>query len=301
MKAVIPAAGLGTRLLPLTKAQPKEMLPVVDKPAIQYVVEEAAHSGINDILIITGRGKRAIEDHFDHSYELESILKSKGAVKILKSMEAITGLADIYYIRQKESRGLGDAVLCSKAYIGDNSFAVLLGDTIVCGQNPCIKTLQEIYEKKRVSVIAVERVTPEKVSRYGIIAAKPLSSGLLKVTDLVEKPSAAEAPSDLAIFGRYVLTPSIYECLERTPPGVGGEIQLTDALKLLLDKEEILAYEIKERRFDIGNETDWLQANVELALAHPEIGALFRPFLKQLLGFQALQHKRFTYPSLGKV
>ncbi|MGB4362984.1 MAG: UTP--glucose-1-phosphate uridylyltransferase GalU, partial [Methanothermobacter tenebrarum] len=234
MKAVIPAAGLGTRFLPVTKAQPKEMLPVYDKPTIQYVVEEAVASGIDDILIVTGKGKRSIEDHFDRSFELEYFLKKNGKRDFLKEVEAISELADIYYVRQKEQRGLGDAIYCAKKHIdGEDAFTVLLGDTITSSKIPCIRKLIDIYNEYGSSVIAVEEVPMEKVERYGVINPKPITRNLYLVEDLVEKPPADEAPSNLAIIGRYLLESEIFDHIKDTPPGVGGEIQLTDAMRRL--------------------------------------------------------------------
>lgn len=282
-KAVIPAAGLGTRFLPITKSQPKEMVPVVDKPTIQYVVEEAVASGIDDVLIITGRGKRAIEDHFDRSFELESELKKKNDHALLAELETIAKLADIHYIRQKVAAGLGHAVLCAKKHIGENPFAVLLGDIITLSDNPCTQELIDIYERYGASVIAVEPVPMEEVKRYGVIRAEKVEDGLYKIVDLVEKPTPEKAPSNLAVLGRYVLTPAIFTCLEKTKPGLGGEIQLTDALKLLLETEDIYAVEAAGPRFDIGNKLSWIKATVELALMNEEIGEEFKIYLKKLL------------------
>ncbi|MCL5291635.1 MAG: UTP--glucose-1-phosphate uridylyltransferase GalU [Actinobacteria bacterium] len=279
-KAVIPAAGLGTRFLPLTKAQPKEMIPVVDKPTIQYAVEEAVQSGINDILIITGRGKRAIEDHFDRSFELEATLREKNDLANLAELESIAQLAEIHYIRQKHPAGLGHAILCAAKHVGQESFAVLLGD-IITDDPPSTCELVEAYNDVGTSIIAVEQVPMEKISSYGVIKGGHLGGGLYEVEDLIEKPSLDEAPSNLAVLGRYVLTPGIFAALERTPPGRGGEIQLTDGLKTLLDKERICALEVTGRRFDIGNKLDWLKATVELALADEEIGPELREFLKE--------------------
>lgn len=278
-KAVIPAAGLGTRFLPLTKAQPKEMIPVVDKPTIQYVVEEAVESGINDILIITGRGKRAIEDHFDRAFELEVTLKEKNAHAILAELESITQLAEIHYIRQKHPAGLGHAILCASRHVGNEPFVVLLGD-IITSDPPCTNELVEAYEKVGSSVIAVEPVPADRISAYGVIKGKRLEGGLFQIEDLVEKPSPEEAPSNLAMLGRYILTPGIFEALERTGPGRGGEIQLTDGLKLLLEKEPIYALEVSGRRYDIGNKLEWLKATFELALDDAEIGPKLKEFLE---------------------
>jgi UTP--glucose-1-phosphate uridylyltransferase len=275
MKAVIPAAGLGTRFLPATKSQPKEMLPVVDKPAIQYVVEEAVASGIDDILIITGRGKRAIEDHFDRAFELEHHLQTSGRIEMLGALEAITELADkghIHYIRQKEQRGLGDAILCAKRHVGNEPFAVLLGDDIIDAPTPCTRQLLQVHAREKCSVIAVEKVPRDKLGSYGVIDSGSSDGPLHRVNGLVEKPEPANAPSDFAIMGRYVLTPAVFECLERTGPGRHGEVQLTDALQHLLEKERIVALEIEGRRYDIGDKLDWLKATVELALKRQEFG-----------------------------
>lgn len=282
MKAVIPAAGLGTRFLPATKAQPKEMLPVVDKPAIQYVVEEAVASGIDDILIITGRGKRAIEDHFDRSWELEEELKGKERSKYLKEIKAISELADIHYIRQKELLGLGHAISFARKHVGEEAFAVLLGDTITLTQPPCIRQLVQIYKKYKCSVIAVEQVPHHKVANYGIIKGEKIEDGLYLVKDLVEKPAPPKAPSNLAIFGRYIITPTIFDCLKRTKPGRGNEIQLTDALRLLLEQEDIYAYEVTGKRYDIGNKPGWLIAIIDLALQRKDLGKDLRKYLKGL-------------------
>ncbi len=282
-KAVIPAAGLGTRFLPITKSQPKEMIPVVDKPTIQYVVEEAVASGVNDILIITGRGKRAIEDHFDRSFELESVLKKKNDYNAVAELEEIAKLADIHYIRQKIAAGLGHAVMCAEKHIGDNPFAVLLGDAITLSDNPCTRVLIKHYNKLRASVVAVERVPKEEVRNYGIIKAEKVGDYLYRVTDLVEKPSPKDAPSDLAMLGRYVLTPGIFKSLAQTKSGLGGEIQLTDALKHLLKKEEVYAFEVTGPRYDIGNKLSWIKATIELALLSEEFGPELRVYLKRLL------------------
>ncbi|MEE9152028.1 MAG: UTP--glucose-1-phosphate uridylyltransferase GalU [Thermoplasmata archaeon] len=283
MKVVIPAAGLGTRLLPATKAQPKEMLPVVDKPAIQYVVEEAVVSGIRDILIITGRGKRAIEDHFDRSMELEYILEKSGKSEELKEIRRISDMANIFYIRQKEQLGLGHAVLCAKEHINDEPFAVMLGDDLIIGDNPCIKQLLDVFERMKSSIIAVERVPEDKVHRYGVIKGKQVEINLYEIEDIIEKPSREEAPSNIATIGRYVLTPRIFECLEKTGPGIGGEIQLTDAIKILLGSEKVYAYEFTGRRYDIGSKEDWIKATVELALQREDLKGGITEFLKEIM------------------
>jgi UTP--glucose-1-phosphate uridylyltransferase len=272
-KAVIPAAGMGTRFLPITKNSPKEMLPLVDKPAIQDVVEEAVSSGIDDILIITGRGKSVIEDHFDKAVELEWMLKNKKDSAALEEIERISQLADIHYIRQKEPLGLGHAVLCAKKHIGEEAFAVLLGDDIVFSDVPCTKQLIQKYEKQRASIIAVEHVPPERIEGYGVIKYSnpdPEDGHLYKVEGLVEKPRKEEAPSDFGILGRYILTPEIFNCIEKTKLGVGNEIQLTDALKMLIKEEPIYAYEFFGRRFDLGNKMEWLKTTFDVALSREE-------------------------------
>ena len=263
MKAVIPAAGLGTRFLPATKAQPKEMLPVYDKPTIQYVIEESVSSGVDDILIVTGKGKRSIEDHFDRSFELEHHLKTKGKEDFLKEIEYISDLADIHFIRQKKQKGLGDAIYCAKKHVGDDPFVVMLGDTITKDTVPCTKQLIDIYEKYGKSVIALEEVPDEKVERYGIIGGEEIEDSIYKIDKLVEKPPLRVAPSNLAIMGRYVLTPDIFDCIERVEPGYGGEIQLTDALSKL---DEIYGQVFKGESFDIGNRVDWLKTSLKFAL-----------------------------------
>ncbi len=281
MKAVIPAAGLGTRFLPATKAQPKEMLPVYDKPTIQYVVEEAVASGIEDILIITGRGKRAIEDHFDRAVELELALERNKKKRHLKEIKDISDLADLHFVRQKEQRGLGDAILCARNYVGDEPFAILLGDTITVADTPCTKQLMDVYARYKASVIAVEKVPREKISSYGIIKAKPLND-VYTVEDLVEKPKPERAPSNLGIIGRYILTPDIFDCIRQVKPGVEGEIQLTDAIHILKKKQDVYACEFKGKRYDIGNKLDWLKSSIEIALSNGEIGVELRSYILSL-------------------
>ncbi len=263
MKAVIPAAGLGTRFLPATKAQPKEMLPVYDKPTIQYVIEESVNSGVDDILIVTGKGKRSIEDHFDRSFELEHHLKTKGKEDFLKEIEYISDLADIHFIRQKKQKGLGDAIYCAKKHVGDDPFVVMLGDTITRDKVPCTKQLIDIYEKYGKSVIALEEVPDEKVERYGIIGGEEIEPNIYKIDKLIEKPPLRVAPSNLAIMGRYVLTPVIFDHIENVEPGYGGEIQLTDALSKL---DEIYGQVFTGESFDIGNRIDWLKSSLKIAL-----------------------------------
>jgi len=284
VKAVIPAAGLGTRFLPVTKNAPKEMLPLFDKPAIQYVVEEAVESGCNDILIITGRGKASITDHFDRAYELEQHLKESGKNEALERVREIADLADIHYVRQKEPFGLGHAIGCAANHVGNEPFAVLLGDDIVFSETPCMKQLIDRHEETGASVIAVEEITPQQAPAYGVVdPARSLSRGpLQRVDDVVEKPAPERAPGNLGILGRYVLTPEIFEAIERTPPDVGNEVQLTDALRLLGDRQPLYAYTFEGRRYDLGNKIDWLKANVEVALMHDDFGEEFARFLKQI-------------------
>jgi UTP--glucose-1-phosphate uridylyltransferase len=279
MKAIIPAAGLGTRFLPLTKSQPKEMLPVVDKPVIQYVVEEAVSAGASEILMITGRGKRALEDHFDHSVELEMLLEANGKLKELDLVRDISALAEIFYVRQKQPRGLGHAVGCGAPFTDDEPFYVMLGDVLVpdCGILPRLKA---VHDRTGASVIAVMPVPDEQVDRYGVIAGEPDAEGVWHVTGLVEKPSVGQAPTNLAIFGRYLLTPAIMAILAVTPPGKGGEIQLTDALVALLAKEDIYAVVIEpDEGYDTGNVLAWLEANVALAMQSEEYGPALRESL----------------------
>ncbi len=283
MKAVIPAAGLGTRFLPATKSQPKEMLPVVDKPTIQYVIEEVASAGINDVLIITGRGKRAIEDHFDKAVELEHILKREGKEDYLSDLDYLMETIDIYFIRQKVQRGLGDAILHAAKHVGNEPFIVVLGDTILRADPPCTKQLISLYEKYHASIIAVEEVPMSKVSSYGIVKGKELSDGVYKIEDLVEKPSQKDAPSNLGIIGAYLLTPEIFDCIRRTPLGKNNEVQLTDAIKLLGNKQPIYAYRFKGRRYDIGNKLDWLKATIEMAIERDEFRGHLEPFIRELI------------------
>lgn len=283
MKAIIPAAGLGTRFLPATKSQPKEMLPVVDKPVIQYVVEEAAAAGADDILIITGRGKRAIEDHFDRSLELEDLLEKAGNVHKLREVRNISDLAEVFYVRQKRPRGLGHAVMCGAPFTGDEPFFVMLGDVIV-PRHDCLPKLKDVHERFGGSVIAVTPVEQQYVSRYGVIGGHEVEPGVWKLTDLVEKPPVNEAPSNLAIFGRYLLTPKLMELLPKVDPGRGDEIQLTDALRDLLHHEEIYAVTMECEGFDTGNVLSWLEANIALALETEEFGPALRDSLKRLLG-----------------
>ncbi len=284
-RAVFPAAGLGTRFLPATKAQPKEMLPLVDKPLIQYAVEEAVASGVQNLVIITGRGKNAIEDHFDVSFELERMLESRGKADLLSLVRAVSDLVQIAYVRQKEALGLGHAILTAEDLVRGEPFAVLLGDDVIEADQPCIGQLIDVYAEHRSPVVAIMEVPREEVGRYGVIAGKPISGGdgrLFEVRDLVEKPAAAEAPSNLAIIGRYILTPGIFDALRATGRGRGGEIQLTDGLKLLLATERILAYRFRGRRHDAGEKLGFLKATVEFALKNEELGPPFRAYLKSL-------------------
>ncbi len=280
MKAVIPAAGLGTRFLPATKAQPKEMLPVYNKPTIQYVVEEAVASGIDDILIITGKGKRSIEDHFDRSFELEYSLRNCGKMDYLVEVEAISEMADIYYVRQKQQKGLGDAILCAKKHIDGQPFAVLLGDTITQSTVPCTRQLLDVHEKYDASAIAIEKVPRDKIHRYGIIKGQQVEDSVYKIEDMVEKPRPEDAPSDLAITGRYVLESDIFDHIENVPPGVGGEIQLTDAMRRL---DKIYGQVFNGKMYDIGNNVEWLKSSLEIALQDPEVSDELREYLKNIL------------------
>lgn len=281
-KAVIPAAGLGTRFLPATKAQPKEMLPIVDKPTIQYIIEEAVQSGITDIIIVTGKNKRAIEDHFDKSIELEMLLQMKGQNDLLKIVENISNMVDIHYVRQKEPLGLGHAVLCAKTFIGDEPFAVLLGDDIVDSQVPALKQLMERYNKVRASIIGSKEVSPADVSKYGIVNFQERYEDLFLVRNLVEKPKVEDAPSTQAIIGRYILSPAIFEILENVKPDRKGEIQLTEALDLLLEKEPLYSYIIEGNRYDVGDKFGFLQASIDFAMKRPELRDRLIKYLRQL-------------------
>jgi UTP--glucose-1-phosphate uridylyltransferase len=281
-KAVIPAAGLGTRFLPASKAQPKEMLALVDKPAIQYVVEEAVRSGITDILVITGRGKASLQDHFDRSFELEYYLERDGKHEQLKEMRAIADMAEIHYVRQGEPKGLGHAVLVAREHVGDQPFVVLLGDDIMHERAGVLDSMLAVHERTGSAVIALKEVLPSEISSYGCAAAEPVEDNLVRILDIVEKPSAEEAPSNLAVMGRYVLTPDVFAILEGTKPGKGGEIQLTDAIKELLGGT-VYGWTFREGRFDVGNKLDYLRATVELALEREDLGPGFRAFLVELV------------------
>jgi UTP--glucose-1-phosphate uridylyltransferase len=282
-KAVFPAAGLGTRFLPATKAQPKEMLPLVDKPTIQYVVEEAVASGLQEIIIVTGRGKRAIEDHFDASFELEYYLNDRGKSDELAQIKTISELASVSYVRQKEPRGLGHAILCARPLVGEEPFAVFLGDDVVaCETAPCMRQLLDVFERYEGPVIAVERVPRERIHQYGVIAGRPIEGNVYEITDLVEKPTAAQAPSDLAIIGRYVLTPDIFPILAETEEDKGGEIQLTAGLRTLRSRRPMYAVAFEGKRYDTGDKLGFLKATVEFALARPDLADEFRAYLKSL-------------------
>lgn len=281
-KAIIPAAGLGTRFLPATKAQPKEMLPIVDKPTIQYIVEEAVKSGIEDIIIVTGRSKRAIEDHFDKSVELEAELEKNKKHEMLKIVKDISSMANIYYIRQKEPKGLGHAILCAKTFIGDEPFAVLLGDDVVDAKTPCLRQLMDAYEEYNAPVLGVQPVSESDVSKYGIINGKIVGNRAYLVQSLVEKPSLKSAPSNVAVLGRYIITPDIFEILEKTKKGKNGEIQLTDALSVLAERKALYAYNFEGKRYDVGNAMGFLQATVEFALKREDLKNDFMKYLKKI-------------------
>lgn len=285
-KAVFPAAGLGTRFLPATKAQPKEMLPLVDKPIIQYVIEEAVASGIQNIIIVTGRGKNAIEDHFDVSYELEKILESRGKKELLEQVRSVSELIHVSYVRQKEALGLGHAILMTRELVGDEPFAVFLGDDIIESKTACMKQMMEVYDRVHAAVVALEEVPREEISRYGVIEGLPLDKGadnrIFKIKNMIEKPPRDTAPSNLAIIGRYILPPEIFDCLEKTRAGAGGEIQLTDGLRSLLSQQPIYGYQFKGKRHDAGDKLGFLKATVEFALKREDLGKPFREYLKSL-------------------
>lgn len=287
-KVVFPAAGLGTRFLPATKAQPKEMLPLVDKPLIQYGVEEAIHSGIQNIIIVTGRGKSAIEDHFDVSFELEHLLEVKNKSDLLQQVRAISDMIDVSYVRQKEALGLGHAVLRARELVGPEPFAVVLSDDVIDAEVPCIRQLLDIHEFYGASVVALMEVPREQISAYGVVDAEPVEHNgaqnrLYRIRNMVEKPKPDDAPSNLAIIGRYILMPEIFHSIEAIPPGKGGEIQLTDALKHLLRSRPVYGYKFEGKRFDAGDKLGFLQATVEFALRRPDLGVEFREYLKRLL------------------
>ena len=286
-KAVFPAAGLGTRFLPATKAQPKEMLPLVDKPIIQYGVEEAMASGCNQILIITGRGKQAIEDHFDVSYELERMLEERGKTDLLNIVRSISDMIYVAYVRQREALGLGHAVLMARELVGHEPFAVLLADDVIDAKVPCLKQMVEVYDQTQCSVLATQIIEGKMISSYGVLDVKPVEDSrfgerLFEIKNMVEKPKPEDAPSNLAIIGRYILTPAIFECLANTPTGAGGELQLTDGMRLLLQKEKMYAYVYEGRRHDTGDKLGFLKATVEFALKREDLGQPFREYLKGL-------------------
>lgn len=281
-KAIIPAAGLGTRFLPATKAQPKEMLPIVDKPTIQYIIEEAVEAGIQDIIIVTGRNKRSIEDHFDRSIELELELEKSGKQEMLDMVKEISDMANIHYIRQKEPRGLGHAILAAQHFIGDEPFAVLLGDDVVISKQPCLGQMLDVFHEYQTSILGVQTVPHEVVNKYGIIAGKQVDERVYKVQDMVEKPSLEEAPSNVAVLGRYIITPEIFPFLETQDAGKGGEIQLTDALKRLAKEQAMYAYDFKGHRYDVGSKIGFLQANVEFALRDAALKEEVKEYLERL-------------------
>lgn len=281
-KAVFPAAGLGTRFLPATKASPKEMLALVDKPLIQYVVEEAVEAGIEEIVLVTGRGKRAIEDHFDVAFELEEDLKAKGKHKLLSEVQRIANLVTFCYVRQKKALGLGHAVLTAKRVVNGEPFAVLLGDDIIYSEVPAIRQMMDVYTRHPVTILAIQEVPRFQTHHYGIISGEQIGEGLYHVKDLIEKPDPSDAPSNLAIIGRYILSPGIFEALEQTMPGKGGEIQLTDGLKILMEKEPVYAVKLIGKRYDAGDKLGFLQATVEFGLRNEEFGEKFRQYLKGL-------------------
>lgn len=282
-KAIIPAAGLGTRFLPATKAMPKEMLPIVDKPTIQYIVEEAVESGIEDIIIVTGKGKRAIEDHFDNSFELEQNLLEKGKMELLSEVQKSSKMVDIHYIRQKEAKGLGHAIWCARKFIGNEPFAVLLGDDVVQAQKPCLKQMIEQYDRYSSSIIGVQSVHEHEVSRYGIVDGRMIHDRLFSVSGLVEKPKVEEAPSTIAIMGRYILSPKIFEILENQQPGAGGEIQLTDAIAKLNQQEAVYAYDFEGTRYDVGEKLGFIKTTIEMALQNDGLKDELMEYLESLL------------------
>ncbi|SDY76977.1 UTP--glucose-1-phosphate uridylyltransferase GalU [Tindallia californiensis] len=280
-KAIIPAAGLGTRFLPATKAQPKEMLPIVDKPTLQYIIEEAVDSGIEEILIITGRNKQSIEDHFDKSIELELELEKKGKDDLLQIVKNISDMVNIHYIRQKEPKGLGHAIYCAKSFIGNEPFAVMLGDDIVDAKTPCLQQMTSVYNEYKTTILGVQEVPRSEVDKYGIVNGKSIEDNVYKVKDLIEKPAIEEAPTNIAILGRYIISPSIFSILEHTKPGKGGEIQLTDALKTLARQEAMYAYIFEGKRYDVGDKMGFLQATVEFALKREDLKEPFKQYLKE--------------------
>lgn len=282
-KAVFPAAGLGTRFLPATKAQPKEMLPLIDKPLIQYGIEEVVKSGIENVIVVTSKGKNSIEDYFDYNRELEIFLEEKGNFEALREVQRISNLIKIFYVRQKVPMGLGHAVFMSKEIIGAEPFAVVLADDVIDSEIPCIKQLMDVFEKFKSSVIALERVPIEETKSYGIIKGRQISERLFEIEDMVEKPDPSSAPSNLAIIGRYILTPRIFETLEKTPPGAKGEIQLTDAIRALLPKEKVYGYLFEGKRYDAGDKFGFIKATIELSLKREDIGEKVKDYIKSLI------------------
>ena len=281
-KAVIPAAGFGTRFLPATKAVPKEMLPIIDKPTIQYIAEEAIASGITDLLIITARGKEALINHFDKAFELELILERDNKQEMLAAVREVSDKLNVHFIRQQEQKGLGHAVLYAKSFVGNEPFAVMLGDDVVDSEKPCIKQLMEQFEKCQATVLGVQKVGMDQVSKYGIVDCENIGDRLYKVSGMIEKPNPSEAPSDIAVLGRYILTPGIFECLEKTPKGAGGEIQLTDGIVMLGQTEDIYAYDFEGQRYDLGNKQGFLQATVDFALKRADLRSEFSAYLKKI-------------------
>ncbi|MDQ0253155.1 UTP--glucose-1-phosphate uridylyltransferase [Evansella vedderi] len=288
-KAIIPAAGLGTRFLPATKAMPKEMLPIVDKPTIQYIVEEAVASGIEDIIIVTGKGKRAIEDHFDHSFELEQNLLNKGKIELFNEVQKSSKLVDIHYIRQKEPKGLGHAIWCARKFIGNEPFAVLLGDDIVSSDKPCLRQLMDQYDRYNASVLGVQTVADHEVSRYGIVDGKPMEDRFYNVQNLVEKPKQEESPSNLAILGRYVLSPRIFDILENQEPGAGNEIQLTDAIATLNKFEAVYAYDFEGVRYDVGEKFGFIKTTIDFGLQREDLKYQILEYLTQVMEKEAVK------------
>ncbi|MCM3665224.1 UTP--glucose-1-phosphate uridylyltransferase GalU [Mesobacillus subterraneus] len=285
-KAIIPAAGLGTRFLPATKAMPKEMLPIVDKPTIQYIVEEAIESGIEDIIIVTGKGKRAIEDHFDHSFELEQNLFEKGKFELLNEVQKSSKLVDIHYIRQKEPKGLGHAIWCARKFIGNEPFAVLLGDDIVQAEKPCLQQMIEQYERYNASILGVQQVNPNEVSRYGIVDGNCIGDRFYNVSSLIEKPAIGEAPSNLAIMGRYILNPRIFDVLDQQKPGAGGEIQLTDAIAGLNEYEAVYAYDFEGTRYDVGEKMGFIKTTIDFALQRDDLRTDLLDYFSSILNLE---------------
>ena len=289
-KAIIPAAGLGTRFLPATKSQPKEMLPIVDKPTLQYIIEEAIESGIEEILIITGRNKKSIEDHFDKSVELELELEQKGKDEMLEMVRDISNMVNIHYIRQKEPKGLGHAIHCAKSFIGNEPFAVLLGDDIVDSETPCLKQLINAYNEYKTTILGVQEVAKEDTCKYGILDVKHIEDRVYKVKDMVEKPSIEDAPSNIAILGRYIITPEIFNILENQEPGKGGEIQLTDALQTLGSQEAIYAYNFEGRRYDVGDKFGFLEATIDFALKRDNLKDELLAYMKTVVQKSEIAH-----------